>query len=438
MDAAGEAKGRRIGLLIGCLFLALLVPFAGVASWFLYSPTSLLDGFTRSHSPDTEKASDSQSGGLIAQGTRDAKDNQGSSEPPPPKKPLLGPAVPAPVVLKDHANAVRSLSWSPDGKQLATGVGQLTGAILGAGQVKVWDPNTGQEIITLLQRPCIVQGVAFSPNGKLLAAVVFERTQREQRLPVPPNVVEIWDVATSRKAGTLKCRDPEGFSSLAFSPDSKRLATGSHNGRVTLWDLTTYQETLTVREPSPRNVTGRIVQSMAFSPDGARLAATIHASVVIWDAATGKEDRTLLGHTWETTSVCFSPDSKLVASSGSYGTVRVWDPATGRKVFTFEVKRRIYSVAFSSDSKLLAAGLGGRVEGAAGQVTVWDARSGEEVLTLEPEIHQGQAITGNARGSNVLSVSFSPENKRLAGGCSDGTVWLWTLPERLPGGQSSR
>ena len=92
---------------------------------------------------------------------------------------------------------------------------------------------------------------------------------------------------TSRSRGT-----PAASTSVAFSPDGKRLASASRDGTVKVWDAATGQETLTLK-----GHTGR-VRSVAFSPDGKRLAsASDDRTVKVWDAATGQEILTLKGHT---------------------------------------------------------------------------------------------------------------------------------------------
>ena len=129
----------------------------------------------------------------------------------------------------------------------------------------------------------------------------------------------MWDAETGQETLTLKGHT-SAVISVAFSPDGKRLASGSDDRTVKVWDAATGQETLTLK-----GHTGS-VRSVAFSPDGKRLAsASDDRTVKVWDAATGQETLTLKGHTGGVMSVAFSPDGKRLASASDDRTVKVWD-----------------------------------------------------------------------------------------------------------------
>jgi DNA-binding beta-propeller fold protein YncE len=202
---------------------------------------------------------------------------------------------------------------------------------------------------------------------------------------------------------------------LALSPDGKRLASGSRDWTVKVWDTATGQETLTLN-----GHTGP-VYSVAFSRDGKRLASgSADHTVKVWDAQTGQETRTLQGHTGGVSSVAFSPDGKRLASGTGdqqQGEVKVWDAATGQGTLTLKGDTGgVTDVAFSPDGKRLAGATWG-------SVMVWDAATGQETLTLKRQL--SRILTDEEGMCSANSVAFSPDGKRLASGSYDGSIKVW-------------
>jgi WD40 repeat protein len=229
--------------------------------------------------------------------------------------------------------------------------------------------------------------VAFSPDGQRLASGSHDQT------------VRIWDVAAGKELFTLKGHAGTTWD-VAFSPDGRRLASASFDQTVKIWDSATGKELFTLKGHTDE------VNSVAFSPDGQRLAsASADKTVKIWDTATGKELFALKGHTGDVNSVAFSPDGQRLASAGS--TVKIWDSATGKELLALKGHTGyVRSAAFSPDGQRLATGGGSTVK-------IWDSATGKELLALKG--HAGP----------VMSVAFSPDGRRLASGSRYGSILLW-------------
>ncbi|EGO20274.1 hypothetical protein SERLADRAFT_418007 [Serpula lacrymans var. lacrymans S7.9] len=215
--------------------------------------------------------------------------------------------------------------------------------------------------------------------------------------------------------------DQDGFTSVAFSSDGTKVASGSLDKTVRIWDATSGQ---LVASPFEGHTKG--VRSVGFSPDGKKVVSGSEDKTVrIWDATSGQLVASPFeGHISYVTSVGFSPDgTKLVlglgdktvriwdATSGSEDkTVRIWDATSGDLVAgPFEGHTKgVRSVGFSPDGKKVVSGSRDKT------VRIWDATSGQ--LVADP-------LEGHT--SDVTSVGFSPDGTKVVSGSLDCTVRIW-------------
>ncbi|KAG9092618.1 hypothetical protein FS749_015567 [Ceratobasidium sp. UAMH 11750] len=239
-----------------------------------------------------------------------------------------------------------------------------------------------------------IRAAVFSPNGRRIAT------------GSPDGTVGVWDAET----GTALLEPIRGHSggvqSIAFSHDSRHIVSGALDRSVRVWDAETGVALL-----GPLQGHSDRVRSVAFSPNGHRIVSgSDDKTVRTWDAETGVELLQLQGHSNAVRSVVFSPDGHHVVSGSFDKTVRMWDADTG--VALLEPlcghSAQVFSVAFSPDGGRIVSGSEDKT------IRIWDAETGAALL---------QPLRGQSDG--VLSVAFSPDCHLIFSGSSDNTVRIW-------------
>jgi WD40 repeat protein len=264
---------------------------------------------------------------------------------------------------------------SPDGKRMVSAPA-LPGE---RGEVRVWDTGTGQVQLTLQGLMGGVSSVAFSPDGKRIvtAEAGQVRNPAEMKEAKVSGPQDLWKpgkvIVWDAETGQVQrtLQGPAGLSCVAFSPDGNRIALGGTQA-VKVWDAETGQEIFSC------HTNALFVISVAFSADGKRIVTGgSNGLVQVWDAETGQEDLSIKGHTSAVSSVAFSPEGKRIVTGGVSGTLFNRGP---------------------------------------GELKVWDAETGQEKLTLK------------GHTAAVTSVAFSADGQRIISAGGDGTVRVWDAP----------
>jgi WD40 repeat protein len=289
-------------------------------------------------------------------------------------------------LLEGHGGSVMSVSFSPDGKTLASSSRDAT--------VRLWEVATGKLTRALTKHADDVYSVIYSPDGRTLATASGDKT------------ISLWDASSGEVRRTLTGHE-DVVRAAAFSPDGKLLASCGKDLTVRLWDV----ETGALRQTMRGHV--NIVKSVVWSPDGRMLAsAGGEKGVRLWDAAKGEPAGVLEGSVRGFETIALSPDGKWLAGSSSDGPVLVWDMAERKLIQTLTGHQaEVDSVAWSPNGAVLASGSKDKT------IRLWDTRTWQLKRTLAG--HPGR----------IESLAFSPDGRTLAagGGGGDTSIRLWSL-----------
>jgi WD40 repeat protein len=329
--------------------------------------------------------------------------------PRPIRKDVLGNPLPAGALARMGALWLRqrapvaAAAFSPDGKTLAVASTDNQDRA-----IYLWDLETGKERRPFPAEALWFRNLAFSPDGKRLAATATDKA------------IYLWDTATGKRVGQI-LGHPGSVYSFAFSPDGKTLAAGGGGDRdspdqdIRLFDVASGRERL--RLAAHRTPIGTVAFAadgrtlLSFSPDMVNdRGPSVKGNVCVWSATTGKLLRRLQAPGSATGSAIeFAPDGRsFVRHAGDSELVRV-DLASGRALARMKAGKNA-SWLFSPDGKLLV------ICDEEALARIIDVRSGQEVRRI-----------GQRREDHRSVLCFSPDSKRLATATSDSAVRLWDI-----------
>ena len=237
-----------------------------------------------------------------------------------------------------------------------------------------------------------IKSIAFSPDGKKIATGTYLPGTTEDS-----GMLRLWDTDTGRHIKTLTNKGI--YSGMAFSPDGNKIAGGL--AKLRLWNAWTGKRLQTFKH-------GHGFASVAFSPDGKRILAGGLGFAYLYATSSGRLIRTLnTQNVGKQTVVSFSPNGERIAAINADNSVSTWNINTGRRIRTFE-NEQVKLVSFSPNGKKIA------------MVNVF----------AEPAVHLYNVNTGEllqtlSNPVDIWSVAFSPDGKRIATGDNNGTIRLW-------------
>jgi WD40 repeat protein/serine/threonine protein kinase len=299
-----------------------------------------------------------------------------------------------------HDGPVHYAGFSPDGKRIVTASADRT--------ARVWDTQTGHPVTNPMVHGGAVLSARFSPDGLRIVTASggpFAEDASED------HAARVWDAQTGQPL-TEPMRHRRTVDFAQFSPDGRRILTGSRDGTARIWNAQN-------GEPLTESLTQ--VGSPRFSPDGKRVLTTSAAGApCLWNVESGRAFGRLLKHSGNIKSAQFSPDGNRVLTASLDKTARVWDAQSGRAVG--EPMRHggyVWSAEFSRDAA--------RVVTASADKTarVWDAETGRPLT--EPLQHP----------SEVISAQFSPDGLRIVTVSADSAAWSKAAVSNASGGLES-
>lgn len=290
------------------------------------------------------------------------------------------------LTLAGHSDCLTACAYSPNGLQIVSGSLDRS--------VRIWEAETGAELASLVGHSGSVEACMYSPDGKRIVSASRDKT------------LKIWDAQQFHLIRTLtghKC----GVFNCAYSPDGQRIIsiaseyTFSQSDRAgKIWDAKSGAELASFQLPPHLDI------SFAYSPDGKTFAISSKEQLQVWDASSLKQMYTFTDRDWVGDCV-YSPDSRYIVWTNLTGVIRLWDITTQMVVHEFMHTMYVHRCAFAPDGDRLAS------PASDGTIKIWD-------LTAEPVMN----LAGDGRVP-IYTVAHSPDGQSVVSGDEDGVLRVW-------------
>jgi hypothetical protein len=262
------------------------------------------------------------------------------------------------------------------------------------GTVRMWNVFSAQATMILAGHTDTVFDIAVSTDGRYAATASHDRTGK------------IWDTGSGRALRTLVGHKGRVWG-IAFDPDGSRIATASDDETVALWDVSTGRRVKTI------HYAGGIAYGVAFSPDGTQLAVAGQSGTSLFDKGLNGLLREFKEHKGWVYRAAFSPDGKKLATTSLDRTTILYDlqHPEQKPITLVGHEKMVGMVAFSHDSTRIATA------SYDGTVRVWAVTSGDQLMKLD------------GKCGPIFGVAFGGTDEKLAAGCNDNRVMIWSLAQ---------
>ena len=301
------------------------------------------------------------------------------------------------TVIYSHSKKINSIAFSPDGKYIVSAAND---------KIIIWDiKKQQQQIITQVETQC----VAFGSDSLCFASAGKDKK------------VKIWDIKSKRNIQTFEPKDKiyghgGTVNSIAYSPSGEYIVSAGADDKIG-GDTTTIQWNINTKKPIAVFNENMEVKCVAFSPDGKKIATGSFKTLNIWTTNTGN-NKQIFRNTDEIKCIAINPMDKNIIASGGLHTIKLLDKTNKTEIESYPEHAIIfYSIDFSSDGKYIVSGDDDIYEN---NIKLWKADS----------LKKAKTFTGHRKGK-VYSVAFSPDNNHFVSGSEDKTIKLWNINTQL-------